>query len=118
MRSLVTLRAARRGALVAFAKALDEADRSAHEIKLGAQLVFEEAFVAEVQWSFLVGEEEKGRRGDFRLRDVVNPHGARFRRGAALQVDFILEPIVEDRRCDSGGARLPGLIGARKPVIS
>src|SRR5216683_2555084 len=54
---------------------------------------------------------------DFHLRDVVNTHGAGVWRGAALQVDFILEPIVEDRGGDATAARFPALIDERKKLV-
>src|SRR5260370_40293593 len=87
-------------AFLAFTEALDEADRRANVVELGAQLVFEEALVAEVQRLFLVGENQKRGRRDFCLRHVVDAHGARLRRGATLEVDFFVEPIVKDRRRD------------------
>src|SRR5438034_8461771 len=47
---------------------------------------------------FLIGEQKKGGRSGFCLRDVVDAHGARFRRAAALEVDFLPEPVVQDRK--------------------
>src|SRR6266404_7628212 len=104
-------------AFLAFAEALDESDRRANIVELGAQLVFEEALVAEVQRLFLIGENQKRGRRDFCLRHIVNADGASFRRGAALQVDFLLEPIVEDRRRDAAAARFPALIDERKKLV-
>ena len=83
-----------RGLAIAFAEALDEANGRAGEIEFGAQLVFEEPFVAEVQRSFLIGENEESRRRGFRLRDVVDTHGTRLGRGAALEIDVLLQPVV------------------------
>src|SRR5438552_12057396 len=97
------------GSLLALAEALDEANRRAHKVELGAKLVFQEAQVAEVQRGLLVGEHEERGRGYFRLGDVVDAHRAGLRRGAALQVDFFLEPIVQGRRGDAPAARVPAL---------
>src|SRR5437016_3001379 len=102
------------GVAFAFAEALDEADRCADESEFGAKLVFQEALVAEVQRRLLVGEKEERGRRDFRLCNVVNAHGASLRSGAALQVDFFLEPIVEGRRGDAAAARFPALVDQRK----
>src|SRR5229473_1449870 len=102
------------GSLLAFSQALDEADGCANVVELGAELVFEEALITEVQWLFLVGKDKESGRRDFRLCNIVNTHGAGFWRGAALQVDFILEPIVEDRGGDATAARFPALIDERK----
>jgi len=104
-------------ALLAFAHALDEADRRANVVELGAQLVFEEALIAEMQRLLLVGENEEGGWRDFRLRHVVDAHGASLRRGAALQVDFVLEPIVKHRRGDTSSSRFPALVDQRKEFI-
>src|SRR5215469_10315960 len=83
------------GGLFALAQALHETDRRAGKIKFGAQLVFEKTLVAEVQRRFLIGEQEKGGRSGFGLRDVVDAHGAGFRRAPALEVDLPREPIVQ-----------------------
>ena len=78
-----------------FAQALDEADWRAGEIPFFADLIFEEALVAEVERVFLVGEDQERRRRSFRLREVVDLNRARFRRRAALQIDFFLEPAIQ-----------------------
>src|SRR5260370_9118812 len=117
MHSFVTVGASTGGALLAFAETLDETDGRSYKIELGTKLVLEEAFVAKVEWGFLVSEEKKGRRGDFCLRDVINPHGARFRRGAALKINFFLEPIVQDWRGDAAAARVPALIDGREKFV-
>jgi hypothetical protein len=57
-------------------------------------LIFEKAFIAEVQGIFLVGEHQERWRSDFRLRDVVDAYRARFRGSAALPIDFFLEPAI------------------------
>src|SRR5689334_1403193 len=105
------------GAAVALAQTLDEANRSADKVKFGAKLVFQEALVAKMQRSFLIGEKQKRGRRDFRLGDVVNAHRASLRSGAALQVDFFLEPIVQCRRDDAAAARFPTLIDERKKLV-
>ena len=91
------------GARVAFgfAEALDEADGSAGEVPFFAYLIFEEALVAEVERVFLVGEEEECRRGRFRLDEIVDFYRARFRRRAALEIDFFLKPAIEFGRRDA-----------------
>ena len=92
-----------------FAEALDEADRRAGKIPFSADLIFEEALVAEVERVFLVGEKEKCWRRSFRLDEIVDFDRARFWRRAALEIDFFLEPAIEFRRRDalaaSGGDR-------------
>src|ERR1700686_4913654 len=80
------------GFFAALAEALDEAHWRADEGELGAQLVFEEAFVAEVQRLLLVGEDEERGRRRLCLGDVVDAYRTRFRSGAALQIDLFLEP--------------------------
>jgi len=92
-----TFAARRPGIAVGFAQTLDEADRAADEIELFAQLVFQEALEAEMQRRFLIGEKQESWRRGFRLRDVVNAHGARFRRRSALQI-HCLEPAIQFRR--------------------
>src|SRR5229473_2884244 len=57
------------GSLLAFSQALDEADGCANVVELGAELVFEEALITEVQWLFLVGKDKESGRRDFRLSD-------------------------------------------------
>src|ERR1700734_2588159 len=55
-------------------QALREANGRAGEVEFGAQLVFEEALIAEVQRLELISEKHKrGRRGSG-LRDVKNLH--------------------------------------------
>src|SRR5258708_9353337 len=116
-RLFVTVRIAARVSLFAFAEALDKANGRANVVELGAQLVFEESLVAKVQRLFLVGENEERRRRDFCLRPVVDAHRTSLRRGPALQVDFILEPIVEDRRRDAAAARFAPFIDDRKKFV-
>jgi hypothetical protein len=95
------------GAAVAlgFAESLDETDWRAGEIPFFADLIFEEALVAEVERIFLVGEEKECRRRGFRLDEIVDFDGARFRRGAALEIDFFLEPAIEFGSGDALAAR-------------
>ena len=70
-----------------------------------------------MQRSFLIGENQKCRRADFRLSDVVNAHGASAGSGAALQIHFFLEPVVERRRGNSSLAGFPALINQRKKFV-
>src|SRR5260370_7565517 len=116
--SLVTVRLASGGVAVAFAQALDEADWRADKIEFGAKLVLEETLVAEVQRCLLVREKKECRRRNLCLRDVVDPHGAGLRRSAALQVDFFLEPIVEDRGADAALPTFPPLLDERIKFFS
>ncbi len=96
-----------------FAEALDETDRSAGEIPFGAELIFEEAFVAEMERIFLIGEEQERRRSGFRLHDVIDFDGARFRSRAALEIDFLFDPAIEFGRGDAHAARSGDLIDQR-----
>src|SRR5260370_34858363 len=96
---------------------MQEKHGSGDEIEFGAELVFEEALVAEVQGNFLVGEEQKrGRRG-FCLRDVVDAHGARLRRAAALEIDFLREPIIQHGRGNAASAGGRAVIEWREEVF-
>lgn len=75
-------------------QALVETDGGAGEIEFGAQLVFEEALVTEVERLQLVGEKDEGGRGGGGLGDVENFYFAAGGRGAAVEVYF-LEPAVQ-----------------------
>src|SRR5882762_1198794 len=103
--------------VIALAEPLDEADGGADEVELSAQLILQEAFVAEMQRSLLIGENKKCRRADFRLGDVVNAHGASAGSGTALQIHFFLEPVVERRRRNAALAGFPALIDQRKELV-
>src|SRR6266851_7785824 len=105
------------GSLLAFSQALDEADGCANVVELGAELVFEEALITEVQWLFLVGKDKESGRRNFCLGHVVDADGASLWRSTPLEVDFILEPIVEDRGGDATAARFPALIDERKKLV-
>src|ERR1700682_5012833 len=98
------------GSLAALAETLHEAHRRAAEIEFLAQLVLQETLETEMQRGLLVGEEQKcGRRG-FCLRDVVNAHGARLGRAAALQVDVFFQPAIQIWSRDAAPARKRDLI--------
>src|SRR5271154_2889986 len=77
------------------AQTLDEANRSTHEIPFGAKLIFEEAFEAEVQRFFLVGEQQENRRRYLGLGDVVDPDRPRLWIRSAIQVDVLFQPAIQ-----------------------
>src|ERR1700744_2966508 len=101
------------GVALSFPEALDEADWRAGEIPFFANLIFEEALVAEVERIFLVGEEQECRRRSFRLDEIVDFDGASFWRRAALEIDFFLEPAIEFGRRDALAARCGDLVDQR-----
>src|SRR5260370_6932750 len=102
--------------------ALAEAGRKARggagEIEFFAQLVFQEALKAEMQGRLLVGEQKKCGWGRFCLRDVVDAHGARLWRAAALEIDVFLEPAIQIRRGDPALAGNGLLINQRIQLCS
>src|SRR5271157_3245164 len=81
-------------AFAALFEALGEADGSTGEIEGGAEAIFEEALIAEVQGLGLVGEEDEGGRGGGGLGDVEDFDFAAGGRGAALEV-YGRKPAVE-----------------------
>src|SRR6266849_5548863 len=103
--------------LAAFAEALDEAHWRSGEIEFFAQLVLQKALEAEVQGRLLVGEEKKRGWRRFCLRDVVDTHGARLWRAAALQIDVFLEPAIQIRRGDPALAGNGHLINQRIQLL-
>src|SRR4029077_19036476 len=103
--------------LVAFAEALDEAHRRAREVELRAKLIFEEALVAEMQRRFLVREDQERRRRGLCLGDVVDAHGARLGRAAALQIDILSEPAIQLWGGNAPAARIRHLIDQRKELL-
>jgi len=105
------------GSVAALAETLYEAHRRARKIKFGAQLIFEEALVAEMQRGLLVGEKKECGRRRFCLRDVVDAHRASLGRAAALQIDIFLEPAIEVRRRDAALAGQRDLIDQRKKFL-
>src|SRR5258708_8006849 len=103
--------------LAAFPEALHKAHGRSGEVELGAQLVFQEALEAEVQRRLLVGEQKKRGRRRFGLGDVVDAHGTRLRRAAALQIDVFLEPPIQVRRGDAALAGDGNLIDQRVKLL-
>src|SRR6266404_7026951 len=99
--------------LAPLAQALHKAHWRPGEIEFRSELIFQKALEAEVQRLLLIGEDEKRRRRRFRLRDVVDAHRARFRRGAALQIDVFFEPAIQLRRGDAALASGGDLIDQR-----
>src|SRR5579863_10380066 len=104
------------GVALGFAEALDEADWSAGEIPFFADLIFEEALVAEVERIFLVGEEQECRRRRFRLDEIIDFNRACFWRRAALEIDFFLEPAIQFGRGNTLATRGSDLIDQRKQL--
>src|SRR5580704_6125856 len=107
---------ARAGTRVAFglAQALEKADGSTREVPFFANLVFQEALIAEVQRILLIGKNHERWRRSLRLRHVVNLHGPGLWRGPALQINFFLEPAIEFRRGYALFARSRHLIDQRE----
>src|ERR1700722_19072627 len=88
-----------------FLHALQEADWRADEIETFAELVFEEALVAEVQPLGLIGENNKRWRRGGGLRDVVNFHLACCRGSPAIEVHF-RKPTIQLACGDAPAARV------------
>src|ERR1700682_2051972 len=105
------------GSLATLAQALHEAHGCAAEIEFFSELVLQKALVAEVQGRLLVGEQKERRRRRFRLRYVVDAHGARLRRAAALQIHVLLQPAVQVRRGDATLTRKGHLIDQRIKLL-
>src|SRR5579863_769129 len=75
-----------RSPLAFFLHALQESNGRADEIETFAQLVLQEPLVAEMQAFRLIREQDERRRRRGRLRDVINLHLARGRRGPAIEI--------------------------------
>src|SRR4029077_9206038 len=82
------------GAGGALFQALGEADGRAGKIEAGAQTIFKEALVAEVERLGLIGEQNEGGRRSGGLRDVENLHFAAGGRVAALEFTT-REPAIQ-----------------------
>jgi hypothetical protein len=85
-------------------QALREANGRAGEVEFGAQLVFEEALIAEMQRLELIGEKHESRRRGSGLRDVEDFHLAAGGRGAFVEV-HAGEPTIQFPRGDAFVAR-------------
>ena len=72
-----------------FAEALDEADWRAGEIPFLADLIFEEALVAEMERIFWLVKIRNVGGEVFACVEVVDLDRTRFRRRAALQIDCL-----------------------------
>src|SRR5262249_48700069 len=78
---------------LAFFQPLPEAHGCPGEIECGAQLIFQEALIAEVQRAWLIGEKDERWRCSTRLCEVIDFHLAACRRSAASQI-HTLEPAI------------------------
>src|SRR5438445_12743828 len=92
----------------ALPKTLNETNGRSEEIEMLAQAVFEEALIAEMQPLTLVGEEDKSRRRNRRLRHVVDFHAAGRGRSSTSQV-HTCQPGIQ---FGSGASPLPCLRAA------
>src|SRR5260370_28137615 len=102
--------------LAPLAQALHKAHWRPGEIEFRSELIFQKALEAEVQLLLLIGEDEKRRRRSFSLRDVVDAHRPRFRRGAPLQIYVFFEPAIQLRCGDAALAGKGDLIDQRKDL--
>src|ERR1700688_369545 len=98
-----------RSPLALFLQALQETNGRAGEIETLAQLVFEEALVAEMQALGLIGEQNKCRRRCGCLRDIVDLYLARGGRSSAIEVHF-LQPAVQLAGRDAPAPRVANAV--------
>ena len=93
-------------------EALIETDGRAGEIESGAELIFKEALIAEMQRLQLVGEEHEGGRRGGGLGDVKDFDLAAGRRSALIEV-HTFEPAVQLAGGDAAVARFDHAIDDR-----
>jgi len=74
-------------------RAVFDPDGRSHESERLPDLVFQEAFVREMQLYILVGKENECRRGDGSLGHVIHPDFLSVRDSGALEVDRLQKAI-------------------------
>src|SRR6185437_1435104 len=74
-------------------RAVLDPDRRTNETEGLADLVFQKALVGKMQFHILVGEENKGRRSDLRLRHVEDANLLAIRDSSSLKIHALNEPV-------------------------